>query len=335
MNVQPDGTSCGIYDSMYLLDMYELAHEIFTKKNLRNDFKDIPNKEWRSQNICKDSIRAEISKLLDIFFVELKQKMPQEPKEIDHFGDSTFKHQWEREVYHIPELNKGYCIPDLNKTEANKQWDDALRQWKKINSITVSGQTFEVSKHRNFDAKNLLLVDLSPLPEEIFDKKRYPQYEDMVTNPAFPKPAYDNFNGLRYMKFNNPISSFEFPTLESNGDDGNNDDNTTKMGAVITELLAKYAGMERSFPVAENWKFSFLCTAEEALQEPHVDYKWDALRRHHKKAEGKYPWSLDLPLTDGGLQLAVWGPDTGDDECHIPPNPTRIVVPHKKMILWR
>ena len=58
------------------------------------------------------------------------------------------------------------------------------------------------------------------------------------------------------------------------------------MGAVITELLAKYAGMERSFPVAENWKFSFLCTESEALQEPHLDYLWQALRRHDNTAEG-------------------------------------------------
>jgi len=48
-----------------------------------------------------------------------------------------------------------------------------------------------------------------------------------------------------------------------------------------------------------------------------------------------YPWSLDLPLTGGGLQLAVCGPDSGDSGPAIPENPTRIVVPPKKMILWR
>ena len=93
------------------------------------------------------------------------------------------------------------------------------------------------------------------------------------------------------------------------------------MGNVVTQVLVTYAGMDVDFPVDDYWKFSFLCTEEEALQDPHIDYKWKALETHDNTAKWMYPYSLDLPLTDGGLQLAVWGPDTGDDDFHIPPEP--------------
>ena len=86
---------------MYLLDMYEHSDVIFTKENLQNGFKDIPNKNWRSQNINPNLLRAEVSKFLDDFFVDLEQK---KSKKLEHFGDTAFKNQWEREVYCIPGL---------------------------------------------------------------------------------------------------------------------------------------------------------------------------------------------------------------------------------------
>ncbi len=92
--------------------------------------------------------------------------------------------------------------------------------------------------------------------------------------------------------------------------------------------------MDVEFPV-DNWKFSFLCTEVKSLQDPHTDYKWKALEIHNNTAKGMYPWGLDLPLTDGGLQLVVWDPDTGDDDFHMSPESTLIVVPPKKMLLWR
>ena len=74
VNPQRDTISCGIYASMYLLDMYELSNEIFTKENVESNFKEIPKKHWQSQNICASSFREETSDLLDNFFSELEQK---------------------------------------------------------------------------------------------------------------------------------------------------------------------------------------------------------------------------------------------------------------------
>ena len=68
MNPQRDTISCGIYASMYLLDMYELSNEIFTTENLESNLEEIPNKNRRSQNIHEDSFRKETSDLLEIFF---------------------------------------------------------------------------------------------------------------------------------------------------------------------------------------------------------------------------------------------------------------------------
>ncbi len=184
MNTQKDCTSCGIFASMYLLDMYELSDEIFRKETLKSGFKEIPNKNWRSQTICASSFHDKTSKLLNIFS-ELEQKMQKEKDH--HFGDVTFKNQWECEAYYIPELNK---------TEVNKQWDDAESQWVALHPITVSGQTFGVSKHSKFDTKDLLLVDVSPLPEEIFNKNRYPQYSDRITELVIK--TCTNFHRLRY-----------------------------------------------------------------------------------------------------------------------------------------
>ncbi len=84
----------------------------------------------------------------------------------------------------------------MNKTEVNKQWDDAESQWVALIPVTVSGQKYRVSKHSKFDTKDLLLVDVSPLPEEIFNKDCYPEYRNMVTEPV--SKAYATFSGLRY-----------------------------------------------------------------------------------------------------------------------------------------
>ena len=54
----------------------------------------------------------------------------------------------------------------------------------------------------------------------------------------------------------------------------------------------------------------FLQTVIEKLQEPHIDERHRTLKMYKNKLRGEYsiaPYSLDMPLTDDGMRLCLYG----------------------------
>ena len=100
-------------------------------------------------------------------------------------------------------------------------------------------------------------------------------------------------------------------------------------------------------------QISFLRTVYQRQQEPHLDYSQEQLEwwKRSSSRSGKeyelcpYPWSLDLPLTRGGLSLVMYGQHLygyGSEglsksiaKGDILEIPTRMDVPYKHALLWR
>lgn len=116
---------------------------------------------------------------------------------------------------------------------------------------------------------------------------------------------------------------------------------TNALLAVIRDILILQAGYDPS-QVSDplSWVVGFLVSKGENLQDPHIDYRWSAITsaqrrsRNHRIDPDIFPWSLDWPLTDGGLRLAFYGPDTAEGTGK--PQASRMLhCPPGKALLWR
>ena len=96
-------------------------------------------------------------------------------------------------------------------------------------------------------------------------------------------------------------------------------------------------------------QLAFLGTIFLNPQRPHGDYTHEQ-REIYRKAAGEcfkdcpYPWSFDMPLTEGGMSLLMYGQDLSDghetiqsslDQNVLRKIPERLNVPFKHAILWR
>ena len=106
-----------------------------------------------------------------------------------------------------------------------------------------------------------------------------------------------------------------------------------EMKWLICLLLQKYAHMPESS--ALEIAVGFLFSIKDQHQDPHVDYAHVALDRYREKSRHKkydydiLPWSMDMPLTDGSMCLAFYGPK--DNLSHIP---APVHVPLWSILFW-
>ena len=89
-----------------------------------------------------------------------------------------------------------------------------------------------------------------------------------------------------------------------------------------------------------SWDIGLLLTKWQNLQDPHIDYQWSAIKMALKRQQKSkvewdmFPWSLDWPLTDGGLRLAFYGPDKQEGTEHGSASEL-LNCPFGKALLWR
>ena len=184
------------------------------------------------------------------------------------------------------------------------------------------------------------LIDLSFLPDEFFDLRSHPEvgaiYNDMVGNPQSPGVGDFNNRSLNWTPAPRDGDSFQFPGTE---------ENTKFFVKVIDNFLELFYGKtDGNIDTWREWALGFLSTAINNPQEPHVDYKQDAMQVYvnkgdkSKNSRGEFvlPCSFDLPLTDGGMRFSIYGLDGPDSmrEC-LRTIPLDVEVPAKHMLLWR
>ena len=186
-----------------------------------------------------------------------------------------------------------------------------------------------VFKHIDFPSEDLMLVSFDMLPSGVFyDPTMHCRVKRVGSSAA-------KSNALQYHD------------IEKDGIDSNNhffaghELETNAIKSVIEQVLKHHGTMQESHKFS--WHLSYLLSAFTEEQDPHIDYKHKTVEAAKRRYSARHKvsideldwmvnWSMDMPLTAGGMYLNVWGRNLDPSKVYYPVN---ILVPFRSCLLWR
>lgn len=209
---------------------------------------------------------------------------------------------------------------------------------------SIFGRKVRCATCRPFPPEQVVLVDLSFLPDDFFSPSTQPEmvrhYERMVNNPKSEVGSFREF--MHWGRAKNFGCRFQF---------GGEERNTDAFVGVLNHFLIKYGGKDQeakdrnsAILLRDEWSLGWLSTVLERMQDPHVDYGHKRLSEYktmsgkrslNKAGQPLLPWSFDMPLTQGGLRLAFYGIDDPQNPSALLETPVEMYVPPKHVMLWR
>ena len=200
-----------------------------------------------------------------------------------------------------------------------------------------------IAKHDLFPQHLCVLVDLSFVSGEFFDISHNKKVRSMTIGR---KKMSGEMNGGAMMYYN-PDNEFHFQPI------GHEKLLLRVFDEILQEVgfkLPKCETDRRTISLVEEiLQLAFLGTIYLKPQRPHGDYTHIQLENFRKRATQRfqhcpYPWSLDMPLTEGGMSLLMYGQDLCNGNNSIQSSlkqgvlhktPVRLNVPFKHALLWR
>ena len=244
-------------------------------------------------------------------------------------------------------VNDGDPQPSLNPPsllQPNDDWTfkqsnvDVPREW-----CDFYGQKVLIGEHKLFPRDRCVLLDLSFVPRDFFDVSGCKQVKSMTTDR---KKLAGEMNGGAMM-YQVTDDTFHFSSKQ----------HEQLVFDVVDKVLQEVGNKPPHCPEDRNTislkdqlkHLAFLATVYLRPQRPHGDYTHKQLDRFLRTAGERfkdcpYPWSIDMPLTDGGMSLLFYGQDKRDvhdsiqgslDEGLLHKIPERLNVPFQYALLWR
>jgi hypothetical protein len=187
-----------------------------------------------------------------------------------------------------------------------------------------------IDKHRRFKTNVMFRANFDFVPEKVFHDPSDSKHRWNVYLARFEDGSclgeVDRMSACD-MRFATPAKLYaplEFH-LSQDISDG--------VQGLFKQLLVKYADMDPEDALA--MIVGHLYTRSEHMQPPHIDYASTTLEAYVASVGGErrefLPWSMDMPLTKGGMRLAFYGPYN----AKMDPTPTMVHVPFRTSLFWR
>lgn len=193
--------------------------------------------------------------------------------------------------------------------------------------------TVKYSTHSQFDEKALLMIDLSFLPDDFFFSEEHEILWNVYHNFLNPNGSVESTLKTRKLPVTRMRGKLGFYDLGQAGSmtfqfGGPYHWTSFVKNKVLKHFLVHHGCMS---PHTElSWGLGFLYTYQQDIQDAHIDYEHGTLEKFCRRhLSAPLPWSMDMPLTKGGMQLQFYGP------AHDMTKPQILQIPTKHVILWR
>ena len=184
-------------------------------------------------------------------------------------------------------------------------WSTRQDVWIWNTYLSPCGEFIRLARHPKFPMKDVFKVDVSALGDDFFK----PDFDLKLVNPPNDGPP-PNTGNFRSTMLWDPVSDTAKSTNQSiltNSFFLYLVDTALQIIAGKPQPLSTDNAIDLHDVVLYG---GFLKTVIEKLQEPHIDERHVTLKKYKQKLRGEYsfaPYSLDMPLTDDGMRLCLYG----------------------------
>jgi hypothetical protein len=219
---------------------------------------------------------------------------------------------------------------------SREEWIVALEEIREA----VFNTTIKFKIHSKFEPDTLLMIDFSFLPQDFFFSQDHEQLSNIYYNLKDPHSLVkdsektSSLNGLTTIR--GTLGFYDLGEAQSTSFKLHGPQEYTNLVKdVIRHFLVQFGGMPVSSELT--WLLGFLYTYTQDPQDPHIDFCHKSMRRfredyRNKSVSSLLPWSMDMPLTRGGLKLQFYGPEDCLDQNKVS---SVVEVPARHVLLWR